>query len=202
MSTDTTMEQPRAARHLTNHMQERRRTITFAAIMFAIGLVSAAGVGTLVNREREAETNRADNAIIALQQACEQVARLGGHCVTEPADVNREPPPPGPPGPQGERGFIGPPGSPGPAGSPGPPGEPGLIGPQGPPGPACPSGWHLQLLSVRLSNGGAGIEILACVRGLGSSNVRQSSLHSSSPWLSLWACWVPTRAAPACCSWG
>lgn len=167
--TETTMEQPaRRGHRLTDHMQERRRTIIFAIICVFIGTLGNALYGTLVNRERESETNRADNAIVALQQACEQVQRLGGRCLTEPSDVTENPPPqPGPSGPQGnqgEPGQPGPAGSSGPSGSPGPPGGPGLIGSQGPPGPACPSGWHLQLLTVRLSNGGASIDILACVR--------------------------------------
>lgn len=150
----------RIPRHAANHMQERRRTIFWAFIFVFLGIASTALIGTIINRRTEAETNRADNAIIALQQACEQVQRLGGHCVTEPSEVSRDPPP-GPPGPQGEPGEPGPAGSPGPSGSPGPPGP---SGPQGPPGPTCLGGFHLELLTVRLSPGGEAIQILACVQ--------------------------------------
>lgn len=165
MSTDTTMEQP--TQHHVSSSSNTHRHITWAAILVAIGVISTLLVGVLVNREREAETNRADNAIVALQQACEQVRLLGGHCQTEPSDVDGNPPAPGPRGPRGEQGVPGPSGPLGPEGSPGPTGatgENGETGPEGQPGPACPAGWHLQLLTVRLSNGGASIEILACVR--------------------------------------
>jgi len=160
MTTDMTVEQPttRRTRHYDDPIRSRR-TITWAAILVAVGVVSTVAVGTLVNREREAETNRADNAIVALQQACEQVARLGGHCVSEPEDVGPNPPP----GPRGERGAPGPSGPPGPSGGPGPagePGPPGTDGADGVPGQWCPG--HLELLTVKLAGGGSAT-ILACI---------------------------------------
>lgn len=92
----------------------------------------------------------------------------------------------GPPGPSGGRGQTGPPGVIGPSGAPGTagqpgqdgtPGEPGAQGPpgpqgetgeqgprgeQGPPGPACPSGYHVESITVVTAGGPQ--EVAACVR--------------------------------------
>jgi Collagen triple helix repeat (20 copies). len=163
MMPETTMEQPtQRARHLDNHAQERRRTITWAFVLVALAVITTLLAGTILNRKIEDETNRADSAIVALQQACDEVARLGGHCATDPAQITDRPPPPA----QGPQGREGPPGPPGPSGSPGPsgePGQPGADGSNGQPGPTCPGGTHLQSLNVRLANGGESVQILACV---------------------------------------
>jgi hypothetical protein len=120
-------------------------------------------IGAAINTQRQHETNRADNALIALQQACDQVARLGGHCVTDPSEIKGNPPPESIPGPTGRDGQAGPAGVPGPAGSPGPSGPPGETGP---PGPSCPLlGYHLQLLTVIVEGHPATTrQILACVK--------------------------------------
>ena len=129
----------------------RRRDIFLAIMLVAVGVVSTMIVGVEVNRQREYETNRADNAIAALAQACAQVEHLGGHCAVGPGQIqgDRGPAgemgPPGPPGIDGDQGPPGPEGSPGPSGPAGPAGPQGPEGPQGPagpPGPSCPAGWH------------------------------------------------------------
>lgn len=151
----------------------KRRDIVLAVMLVAISVITTLVIGAVINRQRQFETNRADNAIAALAQACAQVERLGGHCVTGPAQIQGDTGPAGeqgPPGPPGIDGEQGPPGPPGPDGSPGPSGVAGPRGEQGPPGndgapgPTCPAGFHLQLLTVRLANGGDSIQVLACVR--------------------------------------
>jgi hypothetical protein len=58
-------------------------------------------------------------------------------------------------------------GPPGPTGSPGPSGPAGEQGPPGPPGAdGVPGEWcpgRLELITVRLANGGAQLQILACI---------------------------------------
>lgn len=179
--TNATVEQPVITSHAAaDHTEERRRSIIYALLLVAVSVVSTVLIGTAVNHQRQQATNRADNAIIALQQACEQVQRLGGRCVTEPSEVGDVPE--GRPGRAGIDGRPGGPPTPGeiaaqvaaylsanpaPSGEPGAAGqqgEPGAQGNTGPPGPTCPGGFHLQLLTVRLANGGSSIQILACVR--------------------------------------
>lgn len=146
-----------------------RKSFFQSSSLIAVGVISTAIIGTTVNHQREYEVNRADNAIVALEQACAQVERLGGHCVVKPEQIRGDAGPSGaqgPPGPAGIDGDIGPLGPPGPSGNPGLPGDQGLAGrdgTDGAPGPTCPAGFHLQLLTVRLANGGASIQILACV---------------------------------------
>jgi len=140
----------------------RRRDIFLAIMLVAIGVVSTVIVGVEVNRQRTYETNRADNAIAALAQACAQVVRLGGHCAVGPEQIQGdqgpagEQGPPGPPGIDGDQGPPGPEGSPGPAGPSGPAGPAGPQGPEGPrgpagpPGPTCPNGWHQEQFLVMI----------------------------------------------------
>lgn len=166
--TNPTVEQPTVAGHAINHTYERRQSIVYAFVLVAVSVVSTVVIGAIISRNLQQETNRADNALVALQQACEQVERFGGRCITEPSEVGDTPEGvPGPQGSQGPQGFTGPSGPegpPGPSGPPGLPGAPGSQGDIGPSGPTCPADFHLQLLTVRLANGGTSIQILACVR--------------------------------------
>lgn len=144
------------------HTQERRRSILYAALLVAIGVISTVLVGGAVNAEKRQETNRADSALVALQQACEQVAQLGGRCVTGPAQVKGNAGPPGIPGPAGP---VGPMGPAGPAGATGPAGLPGAQAVVAlAPVTACPAGWRLEPLTVRPANGARPVDILACTR--------------------------------------
>ncbi|MGE5827230.1 MAG: hypothetical protein ACM30G_02560 [Micromonosporaceae bacterium] len=154
---------------MSDHTRERRRSIAYAFLLVAIAVVATLAGGAIVNRDRQQETARADNALVALQQACDQVARLGGRCATPPSRVQDTP--------------IA---RPGPAGVAGPPGRaptqaeiaaavaaylaerPPLAGPPGEPGPpgsACPLlGYHLEVLTFRLVGADAKSRaILACV---------------------------------------
>lgn len=144
-----------------DHTAVRQWTIVLAFVVFVLGVVTAVAIGMAVNAERRYETNRADNALVALQQACDQVAQLGGRCVTEPSQVrgNAAPGIPGLPGRDGRDGI----------GIPGPIGPSGPAGPQGETGPAsessCPLvGYRLELLTVRLANGGDSRLALLCVK--------------------------------------
>jgi len=67
--------------------------------------------------------------------------------------------PPGPPGPQGVPGksIQGPPGPAGAASQ-----VPGPPGPRGQPGPTCPTGAHLQRVTLKLNKGGA-LDAFVCV---------------------------------------
>jgi hypothetical protein len=170
MHSTPTVEQP--AVRATDHVRERQRWIFWALAIFVLGALLAGGIvaATVVvaNQKRE-ETNRADSAVAALTQACAQVERLGGRCVTPPSAIQGGTAPtviPGPPGRDGHPGPAGLPGSPGPSGSSGPSGPPGPQGPQGDTGSSgmtCPSGFHLQLITVRIANGKP-VAILACLR--------------------------------------
>jgi len=157
------MEQPTLA---PDHTRQRQRSITFALICFAVGLVASAVIGAALTSQKKEETNRADSAVAALTQACAQVERLGGRCVTPPSAIQGGPVPtvvPGPPGRDGHPGPAGLPGLPGPSGSPGPTGPQGPQGDTGPPGTSCPDGFHLQLITVRIADGKP-VAILACLR--------------------------------------
>lgn len=164
--TDPTQRLPRThAAPDDDHLWARRRSILWALVLVAVGVLTALG-GVAINREREYETNRADAAAAALEQACAQVVRLGGQCVVSPEQIPPRPGPkgdrgePGPSGPAGETGPQGLDGLPGPSG---PVGAAGPVGPRGSPGPSCPAGWHLEFLIVRLAGGGESVGILACV---------------------------------------
>lgn len=154
--------------------------------MFFVGLSSA----RLTNRA-DAEQNRANSAVTALEQACQQVRQLGGTCVVDPASLRGDTGPAGPqgipgsegaPGRDGSDGVDGSPGAPGPEGKQGPTGDRGEtgeqgaagpvgpIGPQGPQGPAgeagpagpeCPTGFHAETLTIATLQGPQ--DIAACV---------------------------------------
>lgn len=160
----TYVEQP-------DHTQARRYTILFTLAVVAVTLVTTVALGRIVSDRTQQETARADNALVALQQACDQVEQLGGRCATLPSQVSDSP-----------RGSPGPPGEPGPPGRAptqaeisaavaaylaehpppaGPPGEPGVV--LAAPADGCPLlGYHFEALTVRLA-GGKPRQILACV---------------------------------------
>src|SRR5215813_5710075 len=163
-----TAEQPPVPDWPPTHVEERRRTIIFALVCFALGIVLTAVVGGVLTYQKDQQENRANSAVAALAQACAQVEQLGGRCANPPAGTVVPGPPgrDGRPGPPGPRGTPGPSGSPGPSGNPGPSGPPGQQGPpgdSGPPGATCPDGFHLQLIVVRIANGKP-VTILACLQ--------------------------------------
>lgn len=153
----------------SDHTKARHGTILFTLAVVAVTLVTYVALGRLAGDRTKQETNRADNALAALQQACEQVARLGGQCVTPPSQVSDAP-----------HTLLGPAGEPGPPG-PGPtqaqvaaavaaylaqhPPRAGPQGKPGPPGSGCPLlGYHFELLTVRLSGADTKArQVLACV---------------------------------------
>jgi hypothetical protein len=108
-----------------------RKRIVVAVLAFVI--VASAVIGSLSTLWVRAgeETERADQAVAAIEDACAQVERLGGVCVEDPEDFHGADGPPGPQGPQGE---------PGPTGPTGPEGDVGPTGPAGPTGEAGPTG--------------------------------------------------------------
>ena len=155
--TTPTVEQ----RAVPSHTRERRRDIFFFALALGLGVVLTVIIGTTINHQREYEINRADNAVAALAQACAQVERLGGHCLTGPAQIQGDTGVQGPPGPPGIDGASGRPpteaeiaaavatyllANPPSAGPPGPAGPPGI-------GQPCPGHW--ELLTIKLANGGS-----------------------------------------------
>lgn len=166
---DPTVQQ----RTVPSHVRERRRDILFALVALGLGVVSTVIIGAIVNGERRYETNRADDAIVALEQACAQVERLGGHCATKPAQIEGDTRPASVPGPPGPSGIDGPPGRPPTEAeiaaavsayllaNPVPAGQPGQ---QGDAGPSCPTGWHLAVLTVRLAGGNQSAQITACIQ--------------------------------------
>lgn len=102
-----------------------------------------------VTDKATAEQDRANRAVVGVDQLCAQVRQLGGICVVDPASVRGDTGPAGPqgiPGVPGRNGIdgapgpSGPSGGPGPTGSPGPVGSPGAAGGEGKPGPAGPQG--------------------------------------------------------------
>lgn len=144
----------------------QRRVNWLVLVCIALGLVVAGVLGRITDDRTQAETNRANDAVAALEQACHQVALLGGRCATDPASLKGDR---GDVGPTGPPGPAGPPGRPGPTGAPGPSGAPGPTGPTGPAGatgPAgtgrsCPSSYHLELITFRTE--GKRYTLLACV---------------------------------------
>lgn len=65
---------------------QRRRLLGIVIAVALASIISIAATVTLVNRQADS-TDRANSAVAALQQACDQVARLGGRCATQPADL-------------------------------------------------------------------------------------------------------------------
>lgn len=168
MSDDSTIEQPR--QHRAPNGNNIHRHITWAAVLVAVSIISTLVVGALVNRQREAETSRADIATYTAEQLCEQVRQMGAICVIDPADLPKgDRGEPGPMGPRGERGLTGPEGPPGPpgidgaAGPSGPAGPPGQDGQDGAPGPSCPAGWHLAEVNI-LTKPNSWQTVLVCIR--------------------------------------
>lgn len=159
---------------MAGHTRERQRFFLYTLTVIAITLATWVIVGGAVNRNRQYEENRADNALAALDQACRQVAALGGRCVTEPSQVRGDTGPEGMPGPPGQDGAPGRPPTeaeitaavtaylqvnPPLVGPPGPQGE------TGPPGPPCPLlGAHLAWVTVRDVDTKATTTFLGCVR--------------------------------------
>ncbi len=144
--------------------QSHRRQMSTKALwivmpILAIFAVVSLAVSLLVlTRQRQAETSRANQASVAVEELCDQVRRMGAVCVVNPDDFR------GQEGKQGKQGDQGPPGRPptqaeiaaavaaylqahppatGPTGPPGPRGE------NGGPGSACPSGLSLRTVTVR-----------------------------------------------------
>lgn len=149
---------------------------TFIAVQVGLGRASD---------ETDAANDRADRAVVGVEQLCQQVQQLGRACVVDPASVKGDPGPEGPVGPAGPAGIPGRDGDQGPAG---PAGEVGTIGPQGPvgdrgstgdvgpqgpqgppgdTGPACPGGTHLEAVTVAATSGP--VTFIACVVDAGPS---------------------------------
>lgn len=114
---------------MTTRLPRRRLIIAIVAMVLAAGLVGASFAAMFVRNAEE--TERADEAVAAIEDACAQVERLGGVCVENPEEFHGADGPPGPEGPQGD---------PGPTGPPGPEGDPGPTGPTGPAGDVGPTG--------------------------------------------------------------
>lgn len=135
-----------------------RSLLKFLALVAAMGLIGYGlfslghRVDTLGLQLEESRTDRAslraelNEQESASQALAEQVKRLGGKPVVDPAKVGHIPGPPGPAGPEGPRGPAGKDGADGAdgedgtAGADGAEGEPGPAGPPGPPGPAGSAG--------------------------------------------------------------
>ena len=162
--------------------QSHRRQMSTKALwivmpILAIFAVVSLAVSLLVlTRQRQAETSRANQASVAVEELCDQVRRMGAVCVVNPDDFRGER---GDIGPTGERGAEGPAGrAPTEAeiaaavvayllANPPSAGPPGPTGPQGDRGDSavnCPAGFVLRPVTVRPANGGKPIQILACVR--------------------------------------
>lgn len=170
-----TVEQPVVA---PSHLRERRRSIIYALLLVALGVITTVIIGASVNRERQNATSRADNAVAAMQQACAQVQRLGGQCAAAPpAGQGRPPtdaemaaavtdylarhPVSGQPPTDAQiaaavADYL--------AANPPPAGAAGAAGTSGPPGPSCPDGWHLQQVTIMIKGGGGWQPGLICVR--------------------------------------
>jgi hypothetical protein len=144
---------------MTTPIPKHRWVIAFAVIAGAIGGLGG-GWAMAYLRAEEAVAER-DQAVVYVEDLCDQVQKLGAVCVQDPEELRGDPGaegppgpagdpgPTGPPGPEGDAGPTGPSGPPGPTGEPGPsgaagdPGANGLdgdIGPEGPQGDPGPSG--------------------------------------------------------------
>lgn len=134
--------------------------ITMSAIIL-LALVILLSIILYTNRtkgETDAANDRADRAVVGIEQLCQQVEQLGGVCAVDPATFRGDQGPAGPEGPagpagipgqdgaQGAQGPTGPEGPTGakgdvgPTGDQGPEGAQGPAGPEGPPGPQGPAG--------------------------------------------------------------
>lgn len=146
--------------------------MAIVAIVLALACVGFSAQA--FNKKAESEGQRADQAVQSAVQLCEQVRRLGGACVVDPAELRGEPGPAGVPGPPGADGVDGAAGDPGPAGLQGPTGPAGLTGPQGaegpqgptgppgmagPAGPQCPTGTHAETVTVMTTSGLATMDV-------------------------------------------
>jgi hypothetical protein len=160
----------------------QRKTIFLVGVLLLLAVVASYWFGTINQTKQESETNRANTAVAALESACAEVQRLGGHCATDPASLKGDTGAVGPVGPAGPAGrdgvdgatIVGPSGAPGstgpegPQGATGAQGDTGPAGPAGPagqdgaPGPTCPTGYHAQDITVRTTDGP--VTVLACVR--------------------------------------
>lgn len=109
-----------------------RMRVVIAIVTFLIGGVGGIG-GSMFYlwAQGQEQTERADLAVSAVEDACAQVERLGQTCVEDPEELRGDPGAEGPPGPQGE---------PGPTGPQGPEGDAGPTGPAGPTGEPGPTG--------------------------------------------------------------
>lgn len=158
---------------IRSHRAPRRPKAKYVLFFLAAAVVLfLLGRSTVDLTDRaQSEAERADRAVTGVEQACQQVAQLGGVCAVDPDALRGETGPPGPQGPPGPAGIPGrdgadglpgaqgppgPQGEPGPAGVQGPPGPAGPTGPQGeagPAGPACPPGYHAEDLAVLTADG-------------------------------------------------
>jgi hypothetical protein len=159
-------------RRLLGDPESRRYRLRVWAVLAAT-VVATSLVGWTVTRQSidvSLERKRAEKAVDAAVQACDQVKDLGYVCEVDLSKLDGSPGRrglqglkgdkgdqgirgprglqglPGPRGPQGLRGLQGP------QGIQGPQGEQGIQGPQGPPGPTCPDGWHRAQVQVLLKN--------------------------------------------------
>lgn len=148
----------------------RRRlwlAVLFAAVAF--GLLGWFVKGMTDRSAREEQ--RADKAVAAAEQACEQLKQLNYPCPFDPSTLKGErgetgaqgltgPPgmpgqdgADGAPGEQGPPGVAGKDGEQGPAGPAGPDGPTGPAGEAGPSGPQCPTGTHAEAVTVLTTDG-------------------------------------------------
>src|SRR5690606_23592527 len=84
---------------MTASVPRKRLLITIAGGSLIVGMIVAAAWMSLASTADERA--RADEAVIAAEQLCEQVERAGGLCVVDPSNLRGEPGEPGEPGPAG-----------------------------------------------------------------------------------------------------
>ncbi len=144
---DAATEVIQAQNHDAQHRRQRSQQIIWTVLPIAVIFSVVALVVSMLalNRQKQDETDRANQASVAVEELCDQVRRMGAVCVVNPDDFRGER---GDVGPAGERGIQGPRGPVGPAGPVGPSGAPGAVGPAGPTGP-------------RGENGGPGCTLIA-----------------------------------------
>jgi len=119
--------------------------VTMSAIIL-LALVILLSIILYTNRtkgETDAANDRADRAVVGIEQLCQQVEQLGGVCAVDPATFRGDQGPAGPEGPAGPPGIPGQDGAQGAQGPEGPiglKGDAGPVGEQGPEGPAGAQG--------------------------------------------------------------
>lgn len=167
------MTEEREALHRQIRRSGRKRTILAAVLGLMAGALLFWWLSSLSHRA-DTQARRADAAVSGAEQLCQQVRQLGGACVVDPSSLKGDPGPAGPEGPVGPPGIpgqdgddgamgpvgltgpvgpLGPAGKDGAAGAPGAAGPPGPQGPAGEAGPACPTGTHVETVTVLTMDG-------------------------------------------------